>query len=113
MAVTSSSKCSTTPSKTRPTPTSFFPASSKDPVYEITAQEFDEIIIPLDPRYYLGKEFRIITRHNTPENIHIQRATFNGKPQETFWFRHEDFAKGGQLGLWLGPQPNRNWGKLK
>lgn len=83
---------------------------SKDPVYEITSPEFDEITIQLDPRYYPGKEFRIITHDNTPGNIYIQRAVLNGGPLETFWFRHEDFAKGGRLELWLGPQPNRDWG---
>ena len=25
--------------------------------------------------------------------------------------RYRDFARGGLLELWLGPQPNRAWGK--
>ena len=84
---------------------------SKDPVYEITTPEFDEVTITLDPRYYHGKEFRILAHHQSPENIYIQRVALNGKPLERFWFRHEDFAKGGQLDLWLGPEPNRDWGR--
>ena len=84
---------------------------SKDPIYEITAPEFDEIVIKLDPRYYPGKEFRIKTHNNSVENCYIQKAEFNGKPLNTCWFYHKDFAKGGLLELWLGPEPNKEWGK--
>jgi putative alpha-1,2-mannosidase len=84
---------------------------SQDPLYEITTPEFDEITISLDPRYYEGREFRIVTHDNIPENPYIQRAELNGKPLETFWFRHRDFAKGGVLELWLGPEPNKDWGR--
>jgi len=84
---------------------------SKDPVYEITAPEFDEVTVKLDPRYYSGRQFKIKTHNNAPENMYIQKAELNGNPLETCWFHHEDFAKGGLLELWLGPQPNKNWGQ--
>ena len=84
---------------------------SKDPVYEITAPEFDEITIRLDPRYYPGKEFKIITHNNTVGNCYIQKAELNGKPLSNCWFYHREFAQGGLLELWLGPEPNKNWGK--
>jgi putative alpha-1,2-mannosidase len=83
---------------------------SKEPLYEITAPEFDEITIKLDPCYYSGREFKIKTHDNLPENTYIQKATLNGKPLGDCWFYHKDFAKGGVLELWLGPQPNENWG---
>ena len=38
------------------------------------------------------------------------KVTLNGKPLENCWFYHKDFAKGGVLELWLGPEPNRQWG---
>jgi len=85
--------------------------SSKDPIYEITAPEFDEITITLDRRYYSGKEFKIKTHNNSVENCYIQKAEFNGKPLNNCWFYHKDFAKGGLLELWLGLKPNREWGK--
>src|SRR5210317_748482 len=53
---------------------------SKQPVYEITAPEFDEITIALDPRYYSGKELKIQTHDNSKENCYIQKAKLNGKP---------------------------------
>jgi putative alpha-1,2-mannosidase len=84
---------------------------SKEPVYEITTPEFDEVTIELDPRYYFGRRFRIKTHNNTPENVYIQKAELNGEPLENCWFYHKDFAKGGMLELWLGPQPNKNWGQ--
>jgi putative alpha-1,2-mannosidase len=85
--------------------------SSKDPVYEITTPEFDSVTIHLDPRYYPGKSFRIITHNNTPENLYIQSAQLNGKALHDCWFYHRDFAKGGTLELVLGPEPNPSWGR--
>ena len=85
--------------------------TSKEPIYEITAPEFDEITIRLDPRYYSGKTFTIRTHNNAPDNMYIRKAELNGEPLETCWFYHRDFAKGGLLELWLGPELNRNWGQ--
>jgi len=83
---------------------------SKEPVYEITTPEFDQITIQLDPRYYPGKQFRIVTHGNSPDNVYIQEAKLNGRALETFWFPHKQFAEGGLLELWLGPEPNKGWG---
>jgi putative alpha-1,2-mannosidase len=84
---------------------------SQEPVYEITAPQFDDITIQLDPRYYVGKTFRIKTHHNSRENCYIQKAELNGEPLNTCWFYHRDFTRGGLLELWLGPTPNKRWGK--
>ena len=84
---------------------------SKEPVYEITTPEFDEITIKLDPRYYSGEAFRIKTHNNLKANCYIQKAELNGKALTNCWFYHKDFAKGGLLELWLGPEPNKEWGK--
>ena len=84
--------------------------SSKEPIYEITAPEFDEITIKLDSRYYSGKEFKIKTHNNSEENCYIQRAELNGRPLNRCWFYHKEFAKGGKLELWLGDMPNKSWG---
>lgn len=84
--------------------------ASVTPVYEITSPVFDSVIIKLDPKYYKGKSFTILTHNNSMENIYIQRVQLNGKELNDFWFTHEDFAKGGVLEIWLGNQPNKNWG---
>jgi len=85
--------------------------TSREPIYEITAPEFDEVTIQLDPRYYSGKTFTIKTYNNSPDNMYIQKAKLNGAPLNNCWFYHKDFAKGGTLELWLGSKPNKTWGK--
>jgi putative alpha-1,2-mannosidase len=72
---------------------------------------FDKITIELDPAYYRGKQFVITTHSNSDKNVYIQRAALNGKPLDRFWFTHQDYAQGGTLDLWLGDQPNKDWGK--
>ena len=81
-----------------------------DPVYDITSPVFDEITIRLDKKYYSGDRFVIRTYNNSTENCYIQKAQLNGKPLNQFWFNHSEFSKGGLLELWLGNQPEKNWG---
>ncbi|WP_143962794.1 GH92 family glycosyl hydrolase [Litoribacter populi] len=83
---------------------------NSNPFYEITSPVFDEISIELDQKYYLGERFVIKTFDNSSENIYIQKARLNGEELQNFWFTHEDFANGGELEIWLGPEPNKNWG---
>lgn len=84
---------------------------SKEPLYEITAPEFDEVTIHLDPRYYGGTTFKIKTYNNKVENCYIQKAKLNGNTLNNCWFYHKDFANGGLLELWLGPEPAKKWGR--
>lgn len=83
------------------------------PTYDITSPLFDEVIIHLDNRYYPGKAFKILTRHNSPENVYIQKASLNGKVWNCFQFYHDTFVKGGELILELGANPNKEWGTEK
>lgn len=83
---------------------------SQTPVYEITSPIFDEVNIKLDNRYYNGKQFAIKTFNNQPGHDYIQSVKLNGKEHTNFWFTHEEYAKGGLLEIWLGPNPNKNWG---
>lgn len=82
----------------------------REPTYEITSPVFDRIEIELNPRYYTGKKFTIITRNNSAQNMYIQSASLNEKPLHTYWFRHSDFAKGAVLRLNMGARPNTQWG---
>lgn len=83
---------------------------SEDPIYDITSPIFDKVTIKLDNKYYPGKQFEIITHNNSRDNCYIQKATLNDQPLEKFWFTHEEYSKGGKLEIWLGPEPNKNWG---
>lgn len=80
------------------------------PVYEITSPVFEEVTITLNPKYYKGETFTIRTFNNSDDNCYIQSAKLNGIDHNAFWFNHESFAKGGQLDIWLGPEPNKQWG---
>ncbi|MDR1602119.1 MAG: GH92 family glycosyl hydrolase, partial [Tannerella sp.] len=84
--------------------------NDRKPMYDITPPVFDEITIRLHPGYYSGGTFKIRTYDNSETNCYIQKAALNGKPQGFFQFPHEDFMSGGTLELWLGPEPNVNWG---
>ncbi|MEQ7009708.1 glycoside hydrolase domain-containing protein [Actinopolymorpha sp. B17G11] len=80
------------------------------PVWDITSPIFDEIIIELNQDYYSGKQFRIVTHDNSAENTYIQRATLDGRTLNNAWFHHDQLVDGGTLELWLGPEPNTQWG---
>lgn len=84
--------------------------SDIDPCYEITSPVFDEVSIRLDPRYYTGGEFRIVTRRGSDSDCYIQRALLNGREYDSFLLPHDTFASGGELRLWLGAEPNKSWG---
>jgi predicted alpha-1,2-mannosidase len=81
--------------------------------YEITSPIFDKITIQLNSDYYPGKKFTITTQNNIPGNDYIQSATLNDKEHNSFRFSHDAFAKGGELNIELGPDPNKKWGITK
>lgn len=86
------------------------PACPGDTRMEITSPVFDRIEFKLDPRYAQGGTFAVVAHDNSPENIYIQRAVLNG---EELAASHIDFAQiaaGGTLELYMGPEPNRQWG---
>ncbi|MHA4816846.1 glycoside hydrolase domain-containing protein [Streptomyces aculeolatus] len=85
-------------------------ASLSRPVYDITSPVFDAVTIQLHPDYYRGRTFRIVTHDNSAEHMYIQRAALNGRRQDNAWFHHDRLAAGGTLELWMGPEPNKDWG---
>lgn len=82
--------------------------SSQHPYYDITSPVFDQVTIRLNPAYYKGGEFRIVTHGNSPTNCYIQRMTLNGAHHDNCRLSHAAFTAGGQLDIWLGDQPNKN-----
>ena len=83
------------------------------PYYDITSPIFDRVTIRLNPDYYPGREFVITTHDNSAENCYIQRAELNGEPWDCAQFDHAQFIRGGKLELWLGDQPQKEWGRLE
>ncbi|RQP17966.1 MAG: glycoside hydrolase family 92 protein [Parapedobacter sp.] len=79
--------------------------------YEITSPLFDEVEFALDPHYFSGKSFKIKAHDNSSENTYIQKALLNGQPYNKCYIDFQDMVSGGTLELFMGPQPNKDWGR--
>ena len=71
---------------------------------------FDRIEFRLDPAYASGEKFTVIAHDNAPENVYIQNALLNGKPYDKCHLDFSDIAAGATLELFMGREPNKNWG---
>lgn len=87
-----------------------YPVCPVDDVYIIGSPIFKKVTLRLDPHYYPGREFRVVTRNSSSQNIYIQSARLNGKPLDRAWIRHSEIVAGGKLEFVMGPKPNENWG---
>ena len=83
---------------------------SATPHFEIGSPLFPEAVIDLGGRYGRGEKF-VITAHDASRtNKYVQSARLNGQPLDTFLIDASEVLKGGELELWMGPEPNRAWG---
>lgn len=78
---------------------------------EITSPVFDRVEFCLVPTYATGEKFTVITHDNTPENVYIQKALLNGKEYTKCYLDFSDIMAGSTLELFMGKEPNENWGK--
>ena len=85
----------------------FYPVCPALPVYQIGSPSFDKVTLHLDD----GKDFTVVARGNSDENVYIQSATLNGKPYFRCWISHADIMAGGTLEFVMGPEPNPRWGR--
>ncbi|WP_394677101.1 GH92 family glycosyl hydrolase [uncultured Sphingobacterium sp.] len=86
------------------------PICPGDTRYEITSPVFDTITFKLDPKYYPGTQFVIKTENNSPENRYIQKAELNGVSYNNCFIDHNEIMRGGTLVLFMGNEPNKQWG---
>ncbi len=86
--------------------------ASAKPSFQFGSPMFDKITIQLDSKYYSGKNLVIQTKNQSPENPYIQSVTWNGKPVNKNWMYRYELMKGGNLVFVMGPEPNKEWGKL-
>ncbi|MBS1606985.1 MAG: glycoside hydrolase family 92 protein, partial [Bacteroidetes bacterium] len=85
-----------------------YPVTPGLPVYTIGSPVFEKVTIDL----HNGHRFKVIAHGCSRTNKYIQRALFNGVPLGSPWFTHDQLMKGGTLELFMGPYPNRGWGKV-
>jgi len=57
-----------------------------------------------------GKEFVIVAKNNSSENVYIQSARLNGVPYDKNFIRYADILNGGKLEFEMGASPNRERG---
>jgi predicted alpha-1,2-mannosidase len=88
----------------------FHPVCPVDGVYLIGSPLFSKVSIRLDPAYYPGGSFTVITHNNSPRNPYVQSARLNGHPLERAWLRHQEIVTGGVVEFEMGPEPNHFWG---
>ncbi|MGO8675738.1 MAG: GH92 family glycosyl hydrolase [Limisphaerales bacterium] len=88
----------------------FYPADPCGGIYVIGSPLGDQARLALDPKHYPGREFTVIARNNSPQNMYIQSATLNGQPLTRTWLTHKEIVSGGTLVFQMGPAPNRKWG---
>ncbi len=73
---------------------------------------FDRVEFALDGGYTpQGGAFTVVAHDNSPENVYIQKATLDGAELDRCWLDHSEIAAGATLELWMGPEPNMEWGK--
>ena len=81
-----------------------------EPIYEIASPLYEKAVIDLGRRFGRGDTFTIVAHGASRRNKYVQRAVLNGKPLDTFTFPAKEVLKGGTLELWMGAEPNKNWG---
>jgi predicted alpha-1,2-mannosidase len=84
----------------------FYTVNPARPEYIIGSPLFEEATLHMGH----GKDFAIVARNNSDENVYIQSARLNGKELDAPWFRHADIVNGGELFFEMGPKPNPAWG---
>lgn len=77
-----------------------------NPAFQLASPLFDKVTIQLNPDYYAGKEFTIITKNNTSANTYLQSVQLNGKAFDQLAIPLETVANGGEMIMELGAQPN-------
>ena len=58
----------------------------------------------------VGKKLHIVAQNNSPQNIYIQNASFNGKKFSHSYITYHELAQGGELVLEMGSKPSTTWG---
>jgi len=82
----------------------FFQVTPGVPVYAIGSPSFEEVAIQLPN----GKEFMVVVKGNSAENVYIQAAKFNSQPLDRLFFTHEQLMSGGVLALVMGDKPMKS-----
>lgn len=86
----------------------FYPVCPGSDQYVIGSPVFDKVEISLSN----GKKFIIKTSGAGTRSPYIQAASLNGTEYLNSFITYSDMIKGGELFLKMGPEPQKEWGRL-
>ncbi|WP_320019227.1 GH92 family glycosyl hydrolase [Labilibaculum manganireducens] len=78
-----------------------YPVCPGNTDYAITSPVFDRITIQLDPEFYSGKTFEIITHRKNKGDLFIDKMMINGKKQNSYFITHKAISEGGKLEFFI------------
>ena len=78
-----------------------YPVCPGDTNYAITTPVFDKITIELNPEFYKGKSFEILTHRKNKDDLFIDKMMISGKKQNSYFITHKTISKGGKLEFFL------------
>ncbi len=84
----------------------FYPVTPSTTQYVIGSPLFKEATLTLEN----GKTVVIKAGNNSPENVYIASARWNGQPYQRTWIDHMDLQQGGTLEFTMTDAPNKSWG---
>jgi len=89
----------------------FYPVNPDSDVYAIGSPAVAKAVLHLDKKVYGGRTFTVVAKDNSPTNVYIQSATWDGKPYDKTYVTYKQITGGGTLALTMGPRPSPTWGK--
>ncbi|ULQ56973.1 GH92 family glycosyl hydrolase [Flavihumibacter rivuli] len=87
----------------------FYPVNPANGTYVLGSPLMDKATIRLGG----NKSFTIIAKNNSKGNKYIQKVEYNGKEYSKTYITHDMIRSGGELTLYMGPAPNKQWGVRK
>jgi predicted alpha-1,2-mannosidase len=87
----------------------FYPVCPGSNRYDLGSPIFDRVTLNLEN----GKQFVIVCKNQSSDNVYIKSAKWNGKTYTKSYITYNDIKNGGILELEMDHQPNRQRGVLK
>ena len=85
----------------------FYPVSPGDDHYSIGSPAVQAATLHLES----GKTFHVEARNQGDKNVYVQRAELNGQPLHRLYITYGEVMNGGTLVFYMGPKPNKQFGK--
>lgn len=83
----------------------FYPVTPGTDYYVIGKPMFEKVTLNLN-----GKEFKILAKNISQQNIYVQKLSLNGKELDRSFIYHQEILNGGELVFEMGAKPSADWG---